>query len=279
MKYLMPMMCILCAACLSAQSLSGNSSGARLSPLNPPTVAADDEYKVFNGQTLVVAAPGVLANDRGLNLIPVPYAPEDPADPYAPLGVLMLYKDGGFEYTPPAGFEGVDEFIYILIGANGETSKARLRLWCMTLPPACAADEYKVFNGETLEVGAPGVLANDWGDELVAMLTENPQDGTGGQGTLMLNLDGSFSYTPLPGFEGIDEFWYLAVDSSGHSAPGVIRFYCINDGTQILAAQPLMNETRGEPKAAGCAAGEGAGAWLLLPLLGLALLRLRRARA
>ena len=55
-----------------------------------------------------------------------------------------------------------------------------------------------------------GLLANDRdanGDPLTASLVDGPQ-----QGTLALQPDGSFAYTPNPGFHGVDTFTYKAND-------------------------------------------------------------------
>ncbi len=57
-----------------------------------------------------------------------------------------------------------------------------------------------------------GVLANDTdpdlGDRLTAALKTGPAHGA-----LTLNPDGTFTYTPTPGFSGIDTFTYVANDS------------------------------------------------------------------
>ncbi|MDF1500532.1 MAG: cadherin-like domain-containing protein [Anaerolineales bacterium] len=62
---------------------------------------------------------------------------------------------------------------------------------------------------------APGVLANDAdpdGDEITAVLDQGPSHGE-----LVLNADGSFQYTPEPGFTGSDSFTYWVEDGKGRS--------------------------------------------------------------
>ena len=57
---------------------------------------------------------------------------------------------------------------------------------------------------------APGVLANDTdvdGATLTAVLVTGPAHGT-----LALNADGSFTYTPAANFNGADSFTYRAND-------------------------------------------------------------------
>ena len=76
---------------------------------NPP-VAVDDSYSVAPGTTLVVPAPGVLANDQEYDPVHTAIALfTNPAH-----GVVTLMIDGGFTYTPAAGFTGTDSFVYQL---------------------------------------------------------------------------------------------------------------------------------------------------------------------
>ena len=61
----------------------------------------------------------------------------------------------------------------------------------------------------------PGVLENDSDaddDTLSAVLV-----GATGHGSLTLNSDGSFTYTPDAGFSGTDSFTYSASDSTNNS--------------------------------------------------------------
>jgi hypothetical protein len=69
---------------------------------------------------------------------------------------------------------------------------------------------YSVTENIALTENGPGVLANDISDpgaSLSASLTSNPSHGT-----LAMNSDGSFTYTPLPGVLGSDSFQYRAVE-------------------------------------------------------------------
>jgi len=75
--------------------------------------------------------------------------------------------------------------------------------------PQAMADSYSVPNSTALEVGAPGVLSNDagYGNTLTALLTASPAHGT-----VTLNSNGSFTYTPEAGYTGPDAFSYKALN-------------------------------------------------------------------
>jgi hypothetical protein len=80
--------------------------------------------------------------------------------------------------------------------------------------PLVANDSYTMIKGGTLNVAAPGVLANDSDPDAGDTLRVSPY-GTPKVGTLVGNADGSFSYTPSPTYTGMDSFAYLARDNAG----------------------------------------------------------------
>jgi VCBS repeat-containing protein len=74
-------------------------------------------------------------------------------------------------------------------------------------------DDYETAAGVSLAVAAPGVLVNDQdpdGESITAVLVAPTAHGT-----LVLNADGSFVYTPDAGFTGTDTFVYKAQDEVG----------------------------------------------------------------
>ena len=82
----------------------------------------------------------------------------------------------------------------------------------INVPPVPLPDAWSVVHDGELQVGAPGVLANDIdadGDELRAELVTGPAHGD-----LNLNHDGSFRYRPDAGFTGLDGFTYAADDDT-----------------------------------------------------------------
>ena len=86
--------------------------------------------------------------------------------------------------------------------------------------PTAGADSFQATAGQTLSVPATGVLGNDSdpdGDALTAILVGQPK-----QGSLALQPDGSFTYTPTPQATGVDSFTYLAQDPGGLNAPATV---------------------------------------------------------
>jgi uncharacterized repeat protein (TIGR01451 family) len=76
--------------------------------------------------------------------------------------------------------------------------------------PVARDDHYFVLEDTLLAVDAPGVLHNDsdaGSDELTVTVSAEPLSGT-----LKLNLDGSFTYSPTLQFHGSDAFDYVVSD-------------------------------------------------------------------
>ena len=81
----------------------------------------------------------------------------------------------------------------------------------LKVSPLAYADAYVAAKNTPLSVGAPGVLTNDTGTPAptaVAIAAGATAQG----GVVTLNTDGSFSYAPPAGFEGIDSFTYTATN-------------------------------------------------------------------
>ena len=78
--------------------------------------------------------------------------------------------------------------------------------------PVAVDDTYTTNEDEALLLGPPGVLGNDTdfdGDPLAAVLESGVTSGT-----MALNTDGSFTYTPEANFHGSDSFTYYADDGT-----------------------------------------------------------------
>src|SRR6185295_491558 len=106
---------------------------------------------------------------------------------------LTLNADGSFTYTPSADYNGPDSFTYKANDGQVDSNVATvsINVGPVNDPPAAQNDSVATAE-ETPLVG--NVLANDTdadGDALSAALVSGPAHGS-----LTLNPDGSFTYTP-----------------------------------------------------------------------------------
>ncbi|MGO8925800.1 MAG: Ig-like domain-containing protein, partial [Limisphaerales bacterium] len=93
------------------------------------------------------------------------------------------------------------------------------------IPPSAHDDVFTVQQGSSLGVSAPGVLTNDTGGSLIATLVSGPANGS-----LTLNSDGSFTYTPTKTFTGSDGFTYQAVSGSLTSSVATVIIMVLSPG-------------------------------------------------
>ncbi|MFA7628618.1 MAG: Ig-like domain-containing protein, partial [Candidatus Dojkabacteria bacterium] len=122
--------------------------------------------------------------------------------PYA--GNEVAHLIGTFTFSIPEGS------IKDLAGHPLEQVEAILIV--TNVAPVAVDDAYTTDEDVVLIVGAPGVLSNDTDYDptiLTAVKITDPANGT-----LTLNVDGSFTYTPDADYNGTDTFTYVAND--GH---------------------------------------------------------------
>ena len=94
-------------------------------------IARNDSYSVLGNVSITVpAGAGVLINDEdpdGVGGFPdVTVSASPPSSVNG--GSVAVAPDGSFTYDPPAGFVGVDSFVYTVIDSEGQTDSANVSL-------------------------------------------------------------------------------------------------------------------------------------------------------
>jgi VCBS repeat-containing protein len=133
-----------------------------------------------------------------------------------------------FDYAPQANYHGVDVFVYYVDDGHGGTASAVVTVTVNPVndAPTAADDSATAVAGQPLTIAFPGVLGNDSdvdGDLLSAILVDGPAHGT-----LTLNANGSFTYTPAAGYEGSDSFTYQAQDGTTNSLTATVTLTVLN---------------------------------------------------
>jgi VCBS repeat-containing protein len=94
--------------------------------------------------------------------------------------------------------------------------------------PSATPDTYTTTFNTPLTVAAPGLLSND--SSALSLALTALIDTVPSHGSLTVNSNGSFTYTPNPGYAGVDTFTYKAFDGFA-SAPVSVSI--------TVAAQPV----------------------------------------
>ena len=180
---------------------------------NDAPVANGDNYNAAEDTPLVIVVPGVLGNDTDVDGNPLTAAVVTAADARhadaehgrqlhlhagaelqraRQLHLQGERRDGGLEHG-----DGDDQ-----VGAVNDA-------------PVATGESYGTAEDTPLTVAAPGVLGNDSdvdGTPLTAAVVTPPTHGT-----LTLNTNGSFTYTPALNYNGPDSFAYKANDGTADS--------------------------------------------------------------
>jgi phage minor structural protein len=179
---------------------------------NPPIspVAVNETYTVNEDGVLTIdSLNGVLKNDYD----------EDSETFEAFLvnttanGSLTFNSDGSFTYTPNPNFSGNDMFTYRLTDGRLESNLGIVNITVNEIGDPPIAKNFTFYTKEdsllTMDV-TKGLLntAIDVDSPILTAILVTPPT----KGTLNLNEDGSFNYTPIANFYGIDSFTYKISD-------------------------------------------------------------------
>ncbi len=216
---------------------------------NTAPVAAGDAYTTDEDVFLNVPAVGLLVNDSDPEGDPLSASLVNGPGPNN--GTVVVNPDGSFTYTPNANFNGTDTFTYAASdGAESAPATVTITVTPVNDAPVAVDGAYTAYLDTPLAVAVPGVLARATdvdGDALSALLVSGPSHGT-----LTLNEDGSFTYTPAEDYLGGDSFTYHASDASLESEEATVnitvRAAC-NGLAASIVGTPGADRLKGTPGA------------------------------
>jgi len=176
----------------------------------------------YDGGVLEYSTDGTTWTDAGA-LIDAGQAYNGTLDGANVLGARTAFVRSSFGYTGTrlnlASLAGQSVRFRFRVGTDVSVGSLgwivdNVRLYTCALagPPVSVNDTYSTPFQTALQVPAPGVLLNDnasGGGPMTATLMSGTSNGT-----LLLAADGSFTYSPNPGFVGTDTFTYRAVTAS-----------------------------------------------------------------
>jgi len=156
-------------------------------------------------------------------------------------GIALLYVDGTYDYFPDENFNGVDVFTYSAadLAGNSAVETVTITVDAVDDVPVAVSDDATINEDAEL---TGNVLTNDLGidgDALSAEVVTGP-----GAGTLVLNPDGIFTYTPNLNVNGPDGFTYRVHDTTGNSADlaVVITVTPVNDAPVAVVDDASTDE-------------------------------------
>ncbi len=181
--------------------------------------AQDDSFEVTANTTFSLETPGLLANDPNPANQPI----QVPGYDYSGAnGQLIIFSNGGLQYTPNPGFVGTDSFTYT-VSDGTDTAQAEVTLSVVAPLQTLSAqdDSFEVTANTTFSLETPGLLANDLNSANQPIQVPG-YNYAGTNGQLVIFNNGGLQYTPNPGFVGTDSFTYTVSDGENQSEATVI---------------------------------------------------------
>jgi VCBS repeat-containing protein len=179
--------------------------------LNRAPTAASDSYSMVAGGVLSISAPGVLINDVDADgdviVARLVSAPTQ--------GTLVFNSNGAFTYTPNAGFSGTDVFSYLASDGTLDSSLANV-----TITVTAGANKAPVAKSDSgtsrlRKSVTINVLANDTDADGTLNPATVTIESAPTRGAVVVNANGSVTYSPQVGFIGTDTFKYSVRDNYG----------------------------------------------------------------
>jgi hypothetical protein len=134
-------------------------------------------------------------------------------------GTLTLNADGSFTYVPNPGFVGSDGFDFsVSDGLDSDSGTFTIDVYNST--PYAYDGSTSVLHDQSMSSYVSGYDPD--GDPVTYSVSSGPSNGT-----LSLNSDGSYTYTPSAGFVGTDSFGFSASDGLAADT-GLIEIYVYN---------------------------------------------------
>ncbi|WP_336790231.1 Ig-like domain-containing protein [Paenibacillus sp. MMO-177] len=146
-------------------------------------------------------------------------------------GTVVLNANGSYTYTPNANFYGIDSFTFKANDGKADSNVATVNLTINAVNDAPIANNSSNTTDENQSVN--GVVTGQDIDSstLTYELVTAPVNGT-----VVINSDGTYTYTPNHNYSGSDSFTFKANDGELDSAPATVSI-TINEVNEAPVAQ------------------------------------------
>ena len=169
-------------------------------------------------------------------------------------GSLTRQADGTYRYAPVANFNGADSISYRT--SDGKLSAAgtiRLTITPVNDAPVAANDSATVLQGQLVSIN---VLANDSDIDSLASSLRPVIIAQPAHGTVLVNANGTISYTPTASYFGADSFTYATSDGQAQSSAASVSITVtpsapVNHAPVFTSAPPTSITLNGSVPVAG----------------------------
>jgi VCBS repeat-containing protein len=159
----------------------------------------------------------------------------------------VLLNAGQITYTATAGYFGPATFSYAVSDGYGHTVNGTVNVTVANPgnhAPIAVADNLAGQEDTPLIIAASSLVGNDTDVDGNTLLLTGVSAGANTHGTVVLNGDGSITYTPTANFNGNASFTYTVSDGVGGVATGTVNLVvaAVNDAPIAVADSYAVSE-------------------------------------
>ena len=159
-------------------------------------------------------------------------------------GSINMNPNGSYTYTPTANFSGVDSVHFRVCDLGGLCATATI-IFTVSIEPNQPPTLTNATPSVQEDIPLTGSVASNASDADNNLnpngfgVTDSPKNGT-----IVMNPNGTFTYTPKPNFNGIDSVHYKACDLTGACTTATMIFTVnpVNDPPVLTNATPSVQE-------------------------------------
>jgi VCBS repeat-containing protein len=132
-------------------------------------------------------------------------------------GTVVVNADGTYTYTPGANFNGTDSFTVVVSDGKGGTATSTVSVTINPVNDAPTVPNYTLTTPEDTPVAGQVTGIDLDGDNLSYVAGTPPANGT-----VVVNADGTYTYTPGANFNGTDSFTVVVSDGNGGTVTSTV---------------------------------------------------------
>ncbi|UZW65162.1 Ig-like domain-containing protein [Priestia flexa] len=148
-------------------------------------------------------------------------------------GTAIVNPDGTVVYAPNSGFSGQDQFSVLVVNDQGDQAISQVTVVVDNPASTIAVSDTTVQTVQNQSTQGIVLATDSQGRPL-----RYSQGSTPTNGTVVVNLDGTFTYTPNLQFFGTDSFTVFVQNDRGNSSSGVVRVV-VEELQSEITVEPL----------------------------------------
>ncbi|RBQ11287.1 tandem-95 repeat protein, partial [Pedobacter miscanthi] len=157
-------------------------------------------------------------------------------------GKVIVNANGTYTYTPDANYNGTDSFTVTVDDGNGGTATVTVPVTITPVNDVPVATAPAITTSEDTPVSSTITASDVDGDVLSYAVTTAPAHGA-----LVMNPDGTYTYTPEPNYNGDDTFTVTVSDGKGGTATVTVPVTITPVNDVPVATAPAITTSEDTP--------------------------------